>query len=95
MSTQLSWMKFERNCVRRFLSGVLLGVVMIFAFEMPSVVFAPHCELHLYFIKYIYKYIFSQHQPFTNKGEANVTKKWYKTIYQTIYKDYVRDTDGC
>ena len=22
-------------------------------------------------------------------------KKWYKTIYQTIYKDYVQDMDGC
>ena len=55
-------------------------------------VFAPHCELLLYFIK---KYIFSQHQPLvsTNTGKANVTehkivgtKLSTKLFTKTMYK---------
>ena len=76
---------------------------MSFAFEMPSVSLSSWClPLTVNYISIsLKKYIFSQRQPlvFTNIGKANVTKRkkltWYKTIYQTIYKDYVQDTDGC
>ena len=54
--------------------------------ESSLMVFAPHCELHLYFIKK-YIYIYSQHQPlvFTNTGKANVTKqyRWVLILYAT------------
>ena len=50
-------------------------------------VFAPHCELHFYFIK---KNIFSQYQPlvFTNIGKANVTK--YKKVVQNYLPNYLQ-----
>ena len=47
-------------------------------------VLAPHCELHLYFIKNI----FSQHQPlvFTNISKACVTKLYMKLFTKTVYQ---------
>ena len=93
MSAQFPWINLNETvsnwecryefCVRNALS------------ESSLMVFAPHCELHLYFIKI---YIFSQHQPqvFTNIGKANVTKHKSGTkLSTTICKDYVQGTDGC
>ena len=93
MSTQFSWMKFERNCVYRFLSGVPLKVnVMSFAFEMPSVSLAWWClPLTVDYISIsLKKYIFSQHQPlfFTNLGKANVTK--HKKVVQNYLPNYLQ-----
>ena len=48
------------------------------ASQSSLMVLAPHCELHLHFIKDT----FSQHQPLvsTNIGKANVTK--HKKVVQ-------------